>query len=70
MDPATIASFLTASQQFQTGIALQAKMMQMSSEAGNTIVGMLQEAGDMMAQTAAQIAAPPQGMGGSVDISV
>ncbi|WP_148259216.1 hypothetical protein [Polymorphum gilvum] len=70
MDSTAIASFYVASTQAQTSMALQAKLLGMTAEADRSIVEMLQQSGEALEQAAAAIAAPPEGLGVTLDMMV
>jgi len=66
MDTASLAAAYVASTQAQTGQALQAKLLKMSADQQAGVVALL-EAGAQGLQSAP--AAPPPGLGGTVDVS-
>ncbi len=68
MDATGIAASYVATTQAQTQQALQTEMMKMAAAQDASLVALLQEGAESL-QSAAQ-AAPPSGMGQSVDITV
>lgn len=69
MDTASIASSYAATMQAQTGLAIQAEIMKMSASSDANVAALLQAGAESLEAVSAN-AAPPPGLGATVDISV
>jgi hypothetical protein len=69
MDSTAIATAFAATSQAQTGTAIQAEIMKMSAAADANVVALLEAGAQSLEAAVSAQAAPPPGLGGSVDVT-